>query len=196
MLQLYPLPILRRALLVIVATAALATTLPSFARQADGVLEGAVVRVTDGDTFQMRDSSGKIHKIRIQGVDAPEASPNNAKKAGGCVKPDQPFGVEARKGLESVLAGKQVAVEVTGKSYDRLLGNVRVGDRSVNLVMVEQGWAWYAREYARDQTLEMNQAFDIAEQKARAANRGLWANVGAIKPGDWRKRMANVCVQQ
>lgn len=68
-------------------------------------------------------------------------------------------------------------------NYGRLVGTVFVGDRNINLAMVEQGHAWWYEKYAR-KAFEL----ELAEQQARAARLGLWANGSAVAPWEWRQR--------
>jgi len=64
---------------------------------AAGVLEGTVVKVADGDTVTVLDSSMQRHRVRIAEIDAPEKG--------------QPFGNASGKSLAAMVAGKQVRVE-------------------------------------------------------------------------------------
>jgi len=44
------------------------------ANDASRVIEGKVIRVADGDTVTVLDGSNAQHKIRLQGIDAPESN--------------------------------------------------------------------------------------------------------------------------
>jgi endonuclease YncB( thermonuclease family) len=77
------------------------------------ILEGRVVRVTDGDTIVVLDKSNQQHKIRLAGIDAPESK--------------QPYGQASRKHLAELVAGKSVAVEwAKHDKYGRIVGKVMV----------------------------------------------------------------------
>ena len=54
-------------------------------------LTGRVVRVTDGDTIVVLDTSKVQHKIRLQGIDAPERG--------------QAFGTKSKENLSVLVAG-------------------------------------------------------------------------------------------
>jgi endonuclease YncB( thermonuclease family) len=147
-------------------------------------IAGKVVAVTDGDTIKVLDASQEVHKIRLNGIDAPEKS--------------QPFGNTSRKYLESLVAGKQVVVKSTKYDrYGRILGNVWVqpADCSrcgktlyVNYAQVLAGMAWWYRYYADDQTEEDRGRFESAEREAIARKWGLWADPDPQPPWVWRRR--------
>jgi len=54
---------------------ALATIAPARAE----ILEGKVIRISDGDTLVVLDASRKQHKIRVAGIDAPDMQVNTFK---------------------------------------------------------------------------------------------------------------------
>jgi len=66
---------------------------PAFA----DTLTGKVIRIADGDTITVLDHTNTQHRIRLQGIDAPEKA--------------QAFGNASRKHLASLVAGKTVTVE-------------------------------------------------------------------------------------
>jgi micrococcal nuclease len=59
---------------------------------------------------------------------------------------------------------------------------VFVDDLDVNLELVRRGLAWWYRQYSpKDKELAP------AEEEARKAKRGLWADAKPIPPWEWRK---------
>ena len=60
-------------------------------------LSGRVVRVVDGDTIYVLDSNKTQHKIRLQGIDAPELG--------------QPYGKRSRENLARHVASEHVVIE-------------------------------------------------------------------------------------
>jgi endonuclease YncB( thermonuclease family) len=64
-------------------------------------LIGKVVQVQDGDTLTVRDSAETEHKIRLNGIDAPEGA--------------QPFGDASTQSLSALTYGKTVEVEYRKK---------------------------------------------------------------------------------
>ena len=90
-----------------------------------GTVTGRVVKVHDGDTITVLDGNYTQHKIRLDGIDAPERG--------------QDFGAKATQALKAVLGSGQVVVEVTTKDkYGRSIGQVMVGQNNVNAWMVER----------------------------------------------------------
>ena len=154
----------------------LAATLLALAAQTahSGVLWGRVVKVADGDTITVLDASLGQHKVRLAGIDAPEKA--------------QPFGNVSRLSLASQVAGKEVRVH-TGKvdRYGRSVGVVFVGGTDVNRAQLERGVAWWYRGYAREQSPADRVAYSRAEEGAREARRGLWADKHPVAPWDWRR---------
>lgn len=126
-----------------------------------------VERVHDGDTVTCLDDRGQAVKIRLQGIDAPEF--------------DQPHGKTARHALETKLAGGRVRVAGTARDqHGRLLGTLWLDDRDLNRELVAEGHAWVFGGFAPDPVLV------TAEEKARAARLGLWADDHPIAPSQWR----------
>lgn len=85
-----------------------------------------VVGVPDGDTIRLARKIHGTNKIRLANVDAPEMGSRDGEKA--------------RNILRGMVGGKQVIIEPVGRSYDRLVANVKIGRRSVNKRMKEKGY--------------------------------------------------------
>jgi endonuclease YncB( thermonuclease family) len=131
--------------------------------------ERAIVdRVVDGDTIVLADG----RTVRILGVDAPETS--NPAMAG-----PQPLGAEAAQHLRALVQGREVVVErdvADVDHYGRLLRHVWLGHTLVAEALVAEGLAWsstYPTEVRHKERLR------AAEERARAASRGLWGTVRA-----------------
>ena len=126
-----------------------------------------VVGVHDGDTLTGLDEAKTQFKIRLDAIDAPEIK--------------QPFGQASRKALADKVFGKDVVVVAKTKDrYGRTVGHIMLGNRDINLEMLEEGMAWHYEKY------DHNKRMREAEQTARAAKRGLWAEVDSVPPWDWR----------
>lgn len=134
---------------------------------------GRVVSVSDGDTVTVLDRAYQEHKIRLNGIDAPETS--------------QDFGQVSRMHLARLLFGKDVLV-ITRKSerYERELAKIFVDQMDVNLAQVRAGLAWYYRAYESDVGESDRPALDRAEQEARVARRGLWQQRNPTPPWEYR----------
>lgn len=147
-------------------------------------LRGRVVGVTDGDTIKVLDVNNVVHKVRLQGIDAPEKV--------------QPFGNTSRKHLERMVAGQQVLVRFAERDkYGRILGGVWAQPRDcprcantlfVNHAQILAGMAWWYRYYADEQSEADRAQFESAEREAIARKSGLWADPNPVPPWVWRRR--------
>jgi endonuclease YncB( thermonuclease family) len=137
------------------------------------ILMGRVVGVADGDTITVLDDQRVQHKIRLAGIDAPEKS--------------QAFGQRSKAFLSSLVFSKPVVVETQKTDrYGRTVGKVLVGDRDANLALVVAGMAWHYKKYETEQSASDRMIYASAEQDARVARQGLWADPSAMPPWEWR----------
>ncbi len=134
-------------------------------------ITGKVIKIVDGDTFDVLDANHVTHRIRPDGIDAPERG--------------QPFGKKSTQMLAALIAGKTVTNTCTKKDrYNRDICVVWLDGEDINRKMVERGGAWVYRKYYKDGD------YYEAENKARKNHRGLWktTEAKAIPPWEWRKR--------
>lgn len=133
-----------------------------------------VVGVSDGDTITVLDESKRQHKIRLQGIDAPEKR--------------QPFGQRSKASLSEQVHFKRVELEC-GKTdrYSREICVVYRDGLDVNLEQVRSGMAWWYVQYQNEQTATQREAYRVAEQEARTAKRGLWSDSAATPPWEYRR---------
>ncbi len=132
-------------------------------------IRGKVVGIADGDTITVLDSQKVQHKIRLEGIDAPERG--------------QAFGTKSREKLSDLVGDKDVVVTWEKKDrYGRILGDVHVGDRLINLEMVQEGLAWHYKQYSKSKELAES------EEEARRAKKGLWADKSPVPPWEFRKK--------
>lgn len=126
----------------------------------------SVVRVVDGDTIIVVGQDNIKQTLRFDGIDAPEK--------------DQPFGAEATEFVENLLDDKRVSLDnVDRDKYGRLLANVYVDSRWVELEIIQHGWAWvYPGSESR--------ALREAEMRAREEVIGLWSSESQVPPWEWR----------
>ncbi len=144
-------------------------------------LEGRVVAIADGDTVTVLDAANTQHRIRLQGIDAPERA--------------QAFGTRSRENLSTLVFNRQVRVEFNSRDrYGRLLGKVLVEGRDANLEQLRAGMAWFYRQYADQLSTTDRPVYEGAEREARARERGLWSDRQPTPPWDFRRanRPANV----
>lgn len=140
-------------------------------------LRGRVVAVADGDTLTVLDASKQQHRVRLNGIDAPETR--------------QPFSQVSKDHLSSLVFGQDVIV-VGSKldRYGRLIGTVILGTTNTNLEQLRAGLAWYYREYAADVAPVHRPIYEATEAEARAAKRGLWRDPQPIAPWAFRSPTA------
>jgi endonuclease YncB( thermonuclease family) len=132
--------------------------------------EGKVIKVTDGDSINIM-YEGKTLRIRLAEIDAPERG--------------QPFGKKSKEALADYVAGKEVqVVEIDIDRYERIVGQVYLGDLWVNGALVRGGYAYVYPKYATSKQLYEYEA-EAQESKA-----GIWKlpESERIKPWVWRKR--------
>jgi endonuclease YncB( thermonuclease family) len=147
--------------------------LASCASSSAATLTGRVVRVTDGDTIVILSVGNVQHKIRLQGIGAPERS--------------QAFGNKSREHLSEMVASQLVVVEYDKRDrYGRIVGKVLVGGEDTCLEQIAAGFAWHYKKYQNEQTETDRQRYSEAEIKARAAKLGLWKDPHAVPPWEYR----------
>jgi endonuclease YncB( thermonuclease family) len=150
---------------------------PHLAAAPSVLLQGRVMQISDGDSLTVKDPRGKIQRIRLLGVDAPEKN--------------QTFGSQAAQQLKRWLNGKTVKAHCHDKDrYGRRVCQVFVNEQDVGLSLLESGHAWFYRRYSKSLESADARAYEMAEQKARKARLGLWKDPKAISPWLWRKENA------
>jgi endonuclease YncB( thermonuclease family) len=138
-------------------------------------LQGKVVSVADGDTITVLDSQKTQHKIRLQGIDAPERA--------------QPFGNKSRQSLHELVHGKQVTVDYQKKDkYGRVVGKILLNNTDVCLEQLKRGMAWHYKQYANEQPKEDQETYSLAEQQAKTELKGLWKDKQPVPPWEFRKQ--------
>lgn len=134
----------------------------------DSSLSGKVTHVSDGDTATLKDSNGTKHRIRLNGIDAPEIG--------------QEYGIEAKSFLEDLVLNKNVDVEIIGKDqFDRILGVIKLNNKDINKEMLKNGLAW---QYRFNNDISYS---DMVKQ-AKQAKKNIWSDSNPIDPYIWRKQ--------
>jgi len=135
---------------------------------AQTTLTGKAVKIVDGDTFDLLVNGNTTYRIRLLDIDCPERG--------------QDFYKVSKEALGNYLGGLTIKVIYTKKDrHQRILGTVYNGPVNVNMIMVQEGYAWHFKKYSKDQR------FGEVEQSARKAKRGLWSTPQPIAPWDFRK---------
>lgn len=160
-----------KALKLILAAAFLVCLLCGFGHSQ--AIKGRVVAIADGDTLTVLDGQNQQHKIRLNGIDAPESG--------------QDFGQASKRNLSELVFGKDVAV-IWSKvdKYQRLVGTVLIGSTNANLEQLKAGLAWFYRQYAGDVAEIERAQYEAAESEARAEKRGLWQQSKPVPPWEFR----------
>jgi endonuclease YncB( thermonuclease family) len=142
---------------------------PSPAPAQNEIVTARIVGVHDGDSITALAAGNVQLKVRLDGIDAPELK--------------QPFSQQSKQALSAMVFGRIVSLHVTGRDrYKRTLAVVVADGVNVNLQMVRLGLAWRYEKYSKDAALM------DAQNAARAARSGLWADPGAVPPWEWRAR--------
>ena len=134
---------------------------------------GEVTSVADGDTLDVMLNAWS-RPIRFQGIDCPEKA--------------QPFGPEATDFTVKRALGRRVTIIMMDvDKYGRIVGWVILPDGKIlNRELVREGWAWWYRHYAPDNTDLKN-----LEAAARRNKKGLWSDGPQMAPWDFRHHVEN-----
>ena len=128
----------------------------------------AIKRIVDGDTVHVFHQD-ETYRVRLIEIDAPERN--------------QPYGRDSTDYLKFLLKEGGVDVEISGTDrYGRKLGRLYWKGRDINREMVTAGYAWVYDDYVTDKSFYENQS------KARELKKGLWKDLSAVPPWEWRKR--------
>jgi len=134
-------------------------------------LSGVVVVVIDGDTVLFKPdhyspASRAFVKVRLAGIDAPEAG--------------QPHGDAATQALKALVLKRRAVLEIVATDvYGRRIGNLDVDGVRVNRDMVRRGHAWASQRASRDMR--------AVEAEARDLRAGLWGDASPVPPWVWRR---------
>ncbi len=132
------------------------------------------MRVADGDTITVLDGTNTQHRIRLEGIDAPESH--------------QAFGTQSKKNLSDLVFSRDVTVVYQKTDqYGRLVGKILLEGKDINLEQVKAGLAWHYKEYQREQSPEDRELYARAEEDAHVARRGLWQDPDPTEPSAFRK---------
>lgn len=139
------------------------------------VLQALVVGVSDGDSITVQDADKQQHKIRLQGIDAPEKA--------------QAYGQKSKESLSALVYKKNVQVIWAKQDrYGRTVGQVIVGGLDACLEQVKRGMAWHYKDYQGEQSSEDRVLYDRAETLAREKGLGIWQDTAPIEPWAFRRQ--------
>jgi len=123
-----------------------------------------IVEVVDGNTLKVTTIEDDTFTVKLKGVDAPELG--------------QEFGQESLKYLQDLVADKNVLVEYSGKDRwgKRLVYVTTKNGKSVNEMMIKEGYGWVDRFFVSNEDLMELQ------ETAKAKNAGLWIKEEPMSP--------------
>lgn len=134
------------------------------------VLEGKVIKVLDGNTFELKTTHDEVYLIMLWGVDCPE--------------PGQPFADEAKTLLNDLLLKKKVSVVVKGKDRKGVrLGEVNYKNEIINMSILESGLGWAEPVYSKG-------VYNNLEATIKAAKKGLWQDIDPTPPWIYRRQQS------
>jgi endonuclease YncB( thermonuclease family) len=127
---------------------------------------GNVLSIASGDTLTV-DVHGRVLKVRIRDIDAPEAG--------------QPFGADALKSLAELCNDTTATLRNLGIDRERrVVSEVKCGDMNAGAEQVRRGMAWvYERSAPARSPLYDLQAW------AKAHRNGLWSDAAPVPPWKW-----------
>ncbi|HEV2832284.1 MAG TPA: thermonuclease family protein [Hanamia sp.] len=130
--------------------------------------DGKVIKIVDGDTFDVLTNNNSTIRIRMNGIDCPERK--------------QDYYQVCKNALAQFIFGKNVQLVTHGKDrYQRIIADVFYKNENINVAMIQNGFAWHYKKYSSDERMAK------AEQNARIKKTGLWKMKDAIAPWDFRK---------
>ena len=150
--------------------------LPSVTR--DGIPFNAV-KIYDGDSLKVS-GAGLTLMVRLVGIDAPET--------GGGKHSPQPFSRRAKAAFSRMIDQGPFTLKSYGTGgYNRVLAELFVGGRNINLELLRQGFAEVYR--GKMQGGLDKKAYLEAQKEARQHRRGIWSLGNTYEsPRLWRKK--------
>ncbi len=127
-------------------------------------INGKVVAIIDGDTYDILLEGNKTVRIRMEGIDAPEKG--------------MPFYKAAKKHLSDLCFGKTIRLEVHEEDSRKrkIAFSYLVDGRELSHEMIKAGMAWHFIKYNKDNDLAK------LEAQARELKVGLWIDESPMPP--------------
>lgn len=137
------------------------------------LFKGRVVQVHDGDTLSVLLSGARMEKVRLYGIDTPEAAQRGGSEATAFTRDKAFLGEVELTVLDTDQYGRKVAI-------------VRLPDGMLlNEELLRAGHAWVYRNYCREAICA---SWLLMEEEARRAKRGLWKDAKPQAPWEWRRK--------
>ena len=130
--------------------------------------KGKVISIKDGDTVVLLVENNQNVVCRLAEIDCPEKS--------------QAFGQNAKNFTSSLIFGKVVNYQTLSKDgYGRYVTKIYYRRQYISEALVKNGLAWFYRKYSG------NLKLDKVEKLAKKKKIGLWSDINAVAPWDYRK---------
>jgi endonuclease YncB( thermonuclease family) len=132
-------------------------------------ISGKVVKIHDGDTYDLLLEDNTTIRVRMDGIDAPEKG--------------MPFSKKAKQYLDELCQGQMIEIHNNElDQYGRTISFAYLEDgRELGREMLKAGYAWHYKKY------NSNLELAALEDEAREAKRGLWRDKNPIAPWEVRK---------
>ena len=145
---------------------------------------GKVIKIYDGDTIAINDDKGKMLRVQIAYIDAPDMDVQTNEK--------QPLYRESIKELSSMILNKEVIIEsLDVDKTGKVEGFIFLGKMNVNVEMVRRGMTeiyepvrFKPSAFKQDY---VNQLTD-AENAAKSEKLGIWGQPDYVSPYKFRRR--------
>jgi micrococcal nuclease len=143
-----------------------------------------VVRVISGQTVEVRGlEADEPQEVRLIGIEAPDLK-------------QEPWGLQAKQGLETLLAGRSVLLESdieTHDRFDRQLGYLWVGGVLANEQILKNG---YVLEATRSPNVKYQKRLSSAQRWARLMGNGIWHSQTPLRQTPAQFRQENDAKRQ
>lgn len=130
---------------------------------------GKVIKISDGDTITVLLKGNTQKKLRLAEVDCPENG--------------QAFGKNAKQFTSAQVFGKTVTFKETSTDrYGRSIAKIYYdNDKYLSKEVIKAGMGWWYFSYSKDDSLGKLQ------EKAQQKKIGLWQDIHAVAPWEYRK---------
>jgi len=137
---------------------------------------GVITEIEDGDTAFVRMANGKVHHVRLFGIDTNEKT--------------QQGGDEQTAALSDMVLGKRVVISDYGTGlFGRMLGVIHLDGVDINAKMLEEGKAWYSHTYAEDLPDDLKKLYVKSLNNAFVGKKSQWDGRQQLDPQTYKKMM-------
>ncbi|WP_231433808.1 MULTISPECIES: thermonuclease family protein [unclassified Chryseobacterium] len=133
-------------------------------------IKAKVIKISDGDTITVLLEGNIQKKLRLAEVDCPESG--------------QAFSKNAKDFTSAAVFGKEIIfIETDTDRYGRTIAKVYYDDHKyLSEELIKTGLGWWYHYFSKNSNLGK------LEQEAQEKKLGLWSDVHAISPWEFRKQ--------